>query len=168
MFVDGGSYNGDTSIKFAQWAQQKYEKIIIYEPMEENIVKIKNVIKDIPHVEIHNKALWNKSEKIKINYDGAGSAINENGVLEVEAEALDINQKVTFVKMDIEGAEMRALEGMKELIMEQKPRLAICLYHLYDDLWTITQYIHELVPEYRLYVRHYSKICEETVLYAVR
>lgn len=103
---------------------------------------------------------------LQFSFDGAGSSIDENGIT-VEAEPLDPDSKVTFVKMDIEGAEMNALEGMKSIIMEQKPKLAICIYHLYDDLWNIPKYIHELVPEYKLYMRHYSKINEETVIYAI-
>lgn len=134
--------------------------------MKENIVNVEHTVRNLKNVEIHNKALWNKKELLQFSFDGAGSSIDENGMT-VEAEPLDPDSKVTFVKMDIEGAEMNALEGMKSIIMEQKPKLAICIYHLYDDLWNIPKYIHELVPEYKLYMRHYSKINEETVIYAI-
>lgn len=150
----------------AKWAKKGYEKIVIYEPMKENIVNVEHTVRNLKNVEIHNKALWNKKELLQFSFDGAGSSIDKNGIT-VEAEPLDPDSKVTFVKMDIEGAEMNALEGMKSIIMEQKPKLAICIYHLYDDLWNIPKYIHELVPEYKLYMRHYSKINEETVIYAI-
>ena len=165
-FVDAGAFDGATSVEFAKWAKKGYEKIVIYEPMKENIVNVKHTVQNLQNVEIRNKALWDKKELLHFSFDGAGSSIDENGMT-VEAEPLDPDSKVTFVKMDIEGAEMNALEGMKSIIMEQKPKLAICIYHLYDDLWKIPQYIHELVPEYKLYMRHYSKINEETVIYAI-
>ena len=68
--------------------------------------------------------------------------------------------------MDIEGAEQNALEGAKDIILRNKPKLAICLYHKPEDLWEIPLYIHSLVPEYKIYIRHHSHTNEETVMYA--
>lgn len=166
IFVDAGSFDGSTSVDFVKWTKNTYKKIIIYEPMKENIKNVENTVQNLHNVAIKNKALWNKAELLNFGFNGAGSTVNTSG-LTAEAEPLDADSKVTFVKMDIEGAEMKALEGMKNIIIEQKPVLAICIYHLYDDLWKIPQYIHELVPEYKLYMRHYSKINEETVIYAM-
>ena len=86
----------------------------------------------------------------------------------VECVPLDavISEKVTFIKMDIEGSEMKALSGARRLITTYKPKLAICIYHKLDDLWKILQYIHSLVPEYKFYVRHHSILYVDTVLYA--
>ena len=69
--------------------------------------------------------------------------------------------------MDVEGAELEALKGARNLIERDKPKLAICLYHKDDDIWEIPYYIKKLVPEYKLYIRHYSNYQCETVLYAV-
>lgn len=68
--------------------------------------------------------------------------------------------------MDIEGAELEALEGCRNIIAHDKPKLAICLYHKAEHLWEIPFYIHQLVPEYKFYIRHHSKDFCETVLYA--
>ena len=75
--------------------------------------------------------------------------------------------KVSFIKMDIEGAELKALEGAKETILKWYPRLAICIYHKYEDIYEIGDYILSLNPNYKLYIRHYSTCMWETVLYAV-
>ena len=77
------------------------------------------------------------------------------------------NDKVSFIKMDIEGAELKALEGAKETISKYKPRLAICIYHKYEDIYEIGDYILTLNPNYKLYIRHYTTCMWETVLYAV-
>ena len=69
--------------------------------------------------------------------------------------------------MDIEGAEMSALQGASEVIRKNRPKLTICIYHSDEDLFRIAEYVHELVPEYKLYIRHHSKSDVETVLYAV-
>lgn len=82
-------------------------------------------------------------------------------------EAIHPGDKVTFIKMDVEGSELESLKGAKNTILRDKPKLAICIYHKPEDMVTIPLYIKELVPEYKLYVRHHSNSWAETVLYAV-
>ena len=76
-------------------------------------------------------------------------------------------EKVTFIKMDIEGKEYYALMGAKEIIAIQKPRLAISVYHRTDDIIKIPALLLELVPEYKFCIRHYSILSNETILYAL-
>ena len=78
----------------------------------------------------------------------------------------EICDEITFVKMDIEGAEMDALQGMEKMIQRNKPKLAICIYHKFEDLWEIPNYIKSLVPEYSFLIRHHNYDHTETVLYA--
>jgi hypothetical protein len=83
-------------------------------------------------------------------------------------DGLNLQEKITFIKMDIEGAEIDALIGAKETILRWKPKLAISIYHSNEDMVRIAEYIHEIMPEYKLYVRHCNKypFAHETVLYA--
>jgi hypothetical protein len=69
--------------------------------------------------------------------------------------------------MDIEGAELEAIKGAKRIIEEQKPKLAICVYHKPEDIWELPELILSYNKEYKFYIRHYSYKDNETVLYAV-
>ena len=69
--------------------------------------------------------------------------------------------------MDIEGAELPALQGAEHIIKKNKPKLAISIYHSDEDMLRLAEYIHELVPEYRLFIRAHRPGIAETVLYAV-
>ncbi len=69
--------------------------------------------------------------------------------------------------MDIEGSELKALEGATETIRKYKPKLAICVYHKPEDIIEIPKKILELNPNYKLWLRHYSYVDTETVLYAI-
>ena len=70
--------------------------------------------------------------------------------------------------MDIEGAEMDALKGAEQTSREQRPGLAICVYHRPEDLWNIPLYLHEICPDYRFYLRHHASCyVAETVCYGV-
>ena len=70
-------------------------------------------------------------------------------------------------KMDIEGAEREALKGCESTIKTFFPKLAICIYHLPDDLWEIPYWLMTKFPEYEYYIRHYRDNATETLLYAV-
>lgn len=92
------------------------------------------------------------------------------GGIDVEVSNLDDDlecKNVSFIKMDIEGAEQKALIGSEKLIGQNRPKLAICIYHNCEDMTDIILYIHKLVPEYKIYVRHHSLLATETVMYAV-
>lgn len=68
----------------------------------------------------------------------------------------DLPEPVTFLKMDIEGAEWDTLLGCQRIIAEEHPKLAICVYHGYDDLWRIPALIDSIYPNYEFYLRHYG------------
>lgn len=68
--------------------------------------------------------------------------------------------------MDIEGAEHQALQGARGTLQRDKLLLAISVYHRKGDVLAIMDYLHETIPEYRFWLRHYSPIGLETVLYA--
>lgn len=75
--------------------------------------------------------------------------------------------KVTFIKMDIEGSEPQALEGARNTIERDHPRLAICIYHTDEQVISIIEWIRKNFPFYKLYVRHYHWSWTECVVYAV-
>ena len=76
------------------------------------------------------------------------------------------DKKVTFIKMDVEGAELEALKGARDLILINRPKLAICIYHKVDDIFTLPQYLLSLHSDYKFALRHYGLSDTETVLYA--
>ncbi len=76
-------------------------------------------------------------------------------------------EDVTFIKMDVEGAEMKALMGAQNIIISKRPKLAICIYHMPpEDFWEIPIYIKSLVPEYKIFIRHYNFDILDTICYA--
>ena len=76
-------------------------------------------------------------------------------------------EKVTFIKLDVEGSELETLIGAEKSIRKYKPRLAVSVYHKPEDLWVLAEYIISLDLDYKLYMRHYTTCNYETVLYAL-
>ena len=73
--------------------------------------------------------------------------------------------KVDFIKMDIEGAELAALEGAVDTMTRHRPKLAISLYHRPEDFVTIPRFLSTMLPDYDFHLEHYTIHQEETVLY---
>lgn len=168
VFVDAGAYNGDTIQSFLTWCQNCFRSIYAYEPDEENYRKLYDIYRDDERIHCFQACLWRENTQLTFesNHDSTSIVAEEgNGV--VQAKKLEVSDKVTLLKMDIEGAELEALEGAKEIILRDRPRLTICIYHKYDDLWKIPFWIHNLCPNYQLYIRHHSMQWHETVVYAI-
>lgn len=176
VFVDAGVLNLETSLRFIEECQKssiQHYKIHAFEPDSMSYKKCKNMLKNMPDadIQLYNARLW--SEDTLLYFTEAGNAASristEQTGTSIKTVALDncISGPVTFIKMDIEGAELEALKGSREILKMYKPRLAISLYHKKEDLMEIPAYIKELVPQYKLYIRHYSNASVETVLYAV-
>lgn len=169
VFVDGGAFNGDTIDGFLNYTKNQYERIYAFEPDPINYKLLTNKYCNEKNILCKNSGLWSKATILNFkNQSNEGSKISKEGNYKISVNSIDNlkDNKISFIKMDIEGAELEALQGAKETIKELKPKLAICIYHKYDDLWRIPFYIKNLVPEYKLYIRHHSLGGYDTVLYA--
>ncbi len=104
------------------------------------------------------------------NHSGYVALDNSDDTVELSCVSLDstlLGSDVNFIKMDIEGSEIEALQGAKYLIKKNKPVLAICLYHKPDDLWEIPILINRIYNGYDMYLRVHGDMCLETVLYCI-
>jgi FkbM family methyltransferase len=175
VFVDCGCFDGNTSRQFINLAERlenmSIAKIIAYEPDEMSFSVCEQNLADIPSFIIKNVGLWNKCETLRFSATGKdGSRIAPTGNVEINTVALDedlLDQKVTFIKMDIEGAELNALKGAEKLIRSQRPKLAISVYHMAEDILSVPEFIINLKLNYKLYLRHQETNFFETVFYAV-
>jgi FkbM family methyltransferase len=61
------------------------------------------------------------------------------------------DQRITYLKADIEGFELPMLQGAAETIKRNKPKIAITTYHLENDPKAIIDFVTGLVPEYKYY-----------------
>lgn len=181
VFIDAGAFDGKTVLEFVEWTQGNFGKIIAIEPSGMRCTDIRKLCqdKDITPVDVREGAVWSKDEFLFFYENGTGSVVNneesrnsvigmtaKNKVKGITIDSIVGEDKVTYIKMDIEGSELMALEGARETIIKNKPKLAISIYHKPWDIIDIPLYILSLVPEYRFSIRHYTFNMHETVLYA--
>lgn len=172
VFVDCGAYNGDTAKAFVSALERRgitsYREIISFEPDPDNYAKMKAL--NLKRHRCIPKGCSNEAGTLYFSQEGTSGKIEEFGNIKIEVDTIDHvvgDSDVTMIKMDIEGAELSALQGAGNVIKRCRPLLAISLYHKKEDLYEIPQYIMKLVPEYQFYIRAYEDTATELVLYAV-
>jgi len=172
-FVDVGAYTGDTLEIFSKKVSH-FNKYYALEPNEKCFEALNDVMLNCQgkgqciHIP---KGAWNECGVMElIDATGCGVVIN-GGESSVAVDRIDNilqDDAVSFIKMDIEGAELKALEGAENTIKRCKPVLAICVYHKREDLISIPQYIKSLSASYMFFLRPHRLYIGEVVLYAVQ
>lgn len=101
--------------------------------------------------------------------NGSCSKLSEDGDRVIQLDSLDslIDSEITFLKMDIEGAEKSAIEGSKNIIGKYNPKMAISVYHRIDDFHEIPNMILNIANNYDIYLRYYTEGIDETVMFFV-
>ena len=176
-FIDCGAFVGDTIDEFIRHCKD-YNQIIAFEPDTKSYGILKKKYRKNPKIQLINAATNDVDGQVYFSELGNSSSFvsaepdeRQENTVSVQAKAIDnLNLgKVSFIKMDVEGAEMNSLKGAEKTIVKDKPKLAICIYHSNEDMLRIPEYIHQLVPEYKLFVRQhfYYPFPTETVLYAI-
>lgn len=173
ILCDCGAFNGDTVRKFYDFTNGKYKRIYAFEPNNENLEALKTNTKGIRDIVLVNKGTWNENTTLSFSMDGSASLVDESGEVKIEVATIDSvvgDDKVTFIKMDVEGSEMESLRGAAKTIAANMPKLAICCYHRTNDIISFYDYIKSFdnaERKYNFYLRHHSNSVYETVLYAI-
>jgi FkbM family methyltransferase len=167
-FLDVGSYDGYTSEEFLKFSPD-YKEIHVFEPDPINMTRVNQRLKDYQNIFFHKVGLSNKRETLRFERAGSESKISNSGLSKIKVDRLDdiLNINATFIKIDIEGAELNAIEGMTNTIQKHHPKIAISVYHKVGDFWRIPDLILNIRSDYNIYLRHYTESIYETVMFFI-
>jgi FkbM family methyltransferase len=181
IVLDGGSCWGDTTLYFADKVGT-HGKVYAFEFVKNNLEILFKNINLNPHlknrVDVVQKALWDVSGEILEFYPNRGPStrigIVDSQIDNLQASSISIDtlvqekeiSKIDFIKMDVEGSELKALQGAEKTIQKFKPKLAISIYHKNEDFYEIPLYINSLALGYEFYIDHFTIHREETILFA--
>lgn len=171
--VDCGAYIGDTVRAFFNTPGCKCDSYYALEPEKTAFEQLCKLITE----EFSNHSVnplkigaWSHKDTLHFCITGAASHISDYGKEEIEVDSLDAmfaQHKIGFIKMDIEGAEVQAINGACKIIQRDQPIMAVSAYHKSKDLWKIPSLLYQINPSYRLYIRHHSIWGDDTVCYAL-
>ncbi len=163
-FVDCGGFIGDTIKSYYKYNEGK---VISFEPDPKNLQKLNKIAKN-KDVLVYPMGVFDETKILKFKSSGNGGKLCEEGDILVPVTSLDetiYNFRPDCIKMDIEGAEIEAIKGAKNIIKDFSPNLAISIYHKAGDLWEIPLLIKEINPKYEFKIRCHNHLCLETILY---
>lgn len=167
VFVDAGGYDGDTTEEFAK-RYPDYRKVIFFEPSSKNMAAAKNRLASVRDVDYRSIGLSDSAGILSFNATaGSASAVQNTGDQHIVVDTLDhaVDEPVTFIKMDLEGWEMKALAGAQRHIDTNRPKLALAVYHQAADFRLIHDYVRSFNHGYKIYLRHYTQGWSETVMF---
>ena len=163
-FVDLGAYDGDTIKEFLNYTAFSYREIVALEPDSKNFKKLQRFVEKagLEHVLLLNKGIW--SEEGALSFAASGgrqSALQSDGKVEVPVDSVDHimqGRPVSYMKLDVEGAEFEALSGAAETIGRWAPKLFVAAYHRDDDLWRLPLLLWQLNKKYDIYLRKHPYV----------
>jgi FkbM family methyltransferase len=174
--LDCGAFDGDT-IRAVLARQSDFAAIEAVEADSKSFEKLSRYVKDLDpalqsRIRLHRCAVGAKRGTVSFEDNGSltSKVLETGGGAIVDLYTIDEllgDRPVTMIKMDIEGAEFDALMGARGVIERDTPVLAICVYHLQEDLWRLPLLIREMVPHYRMYLKTYQGDALQAVAYAV-
>jgi FkbM family methyltransferase len=153
-------------------------KVFAFEPIQRNVASIRSRIAGVENVELIEKGLWDKDDTAVFTVEGPTSTqVSRRVAFSGETEAVVLTsidnfaagagRRIDLIKLDIEGAEQKALAGARGVIERDTPKVQVCLYHSERDFLDIPLILKGYNPSYRLFVGHHTPYGNECVLYGM-
>lgn len=157
VYADLGAYRGDTVLEFIETVGS-YRQIFAVEPDKRNFSKLEQLVRErgLEHVSVKHAAAYSKECLLPFSSPGGrSSAIGRGGETVQALPLLSLTDGVvpTYIKMDIEGAEAAALQGMAGVLCEHKPKLLLSAYHRIEDFFALPLQILSMQPDYQVFLR---------------
>ena len=154
--IDGGAYDGADAKMFASLGADVHA----FELDAANYVLCAAAARQYGF-QASSCGLWSKEANARYIEGGAASHIHARGTASAGLTTLDAYAhgqgllRIDCIKLNIEGAELAALEGAAGVIRRDKPKLALAVSHRTEHLWQIASYVKSLYPDYAFSFRHY-------------
>lgn len=182
LYIDAWSYNADFVTFLKNKVDISKSKFYIFEPNNNFYQKIVDNLDKSINYKVYDVALCDREDKMEFvrlpfstshivnkKYNAYNDTM-ESYIDIVDTKTLDSivwNEKVTGIKVDIEWAEFSMLVGATNTIKRDRPIILIAIYHRWDDMFQLQNYLMELNLNYKFYIRHYSLSVAKTILYCI-
>ena len=167
--VDCGAFTGVAIHKFLK-AGYAIDSFAAFEPDPDNFAILASRDFKVARRLCLPLGTWSKSCQLRFSSDGSmASRLSDEGDTVIQCVAIDDvlqGEPVSVVKLDVEGAEIETLNGMRKIIEAQKPALLVSAYHLPEHLYAIIDLIESWNLGYRFHMRVHEFNTFGTVVYA--
>ena len=155
-YLDLGAYNGDTVLSFVNSCPD-YSFITAVEPDRKNFKKLEKNTENLRDIRLINACVSDfDGETFFTSAKGRGGS-SDNGKIPVKSVSVDSilkNEDVTYLKADVEGAESKAIDGMRETVLRCRPKMKIACYHRSEDIFALIIKVMSIRNDYKAFIRH--------------
>lgn len=164
VVADLGAYTGDTFLSYVKnYGSMAYRRYYCYEISKDSFDALRKATAPYPRVVLRRKGAgaapgamtMTAGADTSANTLAAGTSAGPDTV-EIVPLDRDITEPLTLIKMDIEGMEQAALQGCARHIRQERPKLALSVYHNFEDIWKLPRMIDEMAPGYRFFLRYHG------------
>lgn len=166
VYADCGSHDGQEVLIFADRVQHRFKAVHAFEPDHTNFIKLAGNINryiaqhgDQP-IYCHELGVFNQNGYLHAEGYDSGVTISEQAAgagagLHV-CRLDDMLEELGHLRLEIEGAELEALQGARQLILKHRPTMTVSAYHKATDFPDLLKWIEETGLDYKLALRHQS------------
>lgn len=159
-FLDLGAYTGDTVYEFVKRVGD-YGKIIAVEPDFKNFKKLAENTKAFKNITLYNAGITDVCKRDSFAMFGGRNSVVSKGKTEIDFLNVDKiceNDKITYIKMDVEGEEKNVINGARNTILRDKPKMLVSAYHRTEDLIDLPKAVLNIRDDYKIYIRHFRSL----------
>ena len=166
-YLDLGAYNGDTMQEFIELTHGKWQRIIAVEPDRRNFKKLAAMTEALPQeaqgrITLHQAGVWSAPGQLGFSDSGGRQSsflLGDKKTVPVDCiDNFAAGNTISYIKMDVEGVELEAIAGGRQVISRYKPKLFIAAYHYDVDIFRIPLTIWQLAPDYKIYLRKHPYV----------
>ncbi|MBR1797908.1 MAG: FkbM family methyltransferase [Clostridiales bacterium] len=162
LMIDLGAYNGDTVLRYRPMFSS-LTGIIAVEPDSRNMRKLRENTSELDINIDHIQAFISDKEGSVMSDRnlGRGTSAAKGNKIEIPTVTIDglvNNRPVAFIKFDVEGSELEALNGGTISIRNNKPMMCVACYHRSEDLFALPLKVLNINPDYKVFMRHTPSI----------
>ena len=173
ILLDAGAHHGSVTEAFLRHTRVAFQQIVAIEPDPVNCAQLENTLRrllpDDARVTVYDWAL--------ADYDGEAlfhrgldyaSQLSDTGQSRVVTRTIDtLGFFPTFIKLHLEGAELTALKGARQTLLDCRPLIAATVYHNDDGIWKTASWLMKTLAGYRFLFRNHSWCGTGAVIYAI-
>ena len=166
VYLDLGAYNGDTIQELGQLTDWHWRQVVAVEPDRRNCRKLRLLAEELAErglaVEVHESGIWDAAGELSFSDSGGRQSTfvgaSKRVVPVTTIDVVAAGRPISYIKMDVEGAEVQALAGGAATISRFAPKLFVAAYHYDVDLFRLPLLLWQLVPEYKIYLRKHPYV----------